>query len=716
MNEITKLLNFSSKKELPVILQSEQAECGLVCLAMISNFYGYRIGMPLLRRRYSVSLKGTNLLSLVKIANELRLSTRPVKIELESLALLKGPSILHWNLNHFVVLKKTTSKSIIIHDPAKGIKTLSWNEASKHFTGVALELAPMSDFEKKEEPEESLKLRDFWKNILGLPQTLSQILLLSLFLQLLTLASPFYMQLIIDEVLVRRDTELLLLLGFCFSSLVLINTGTESIRSQIIIHLSAQINLQMGANLFHHLLRLPISFFEKRHMGDIISRFDSLDNVRELLSRSFVQTVIDGIMTLITITLMFVYSIKLTFIVLILVVVYFSIRMMYINPLKEKTEEKIIELGKEKSSFIESVRGIQTIKMHGYESERHSIWQNQFADYINADIQVAKIGINQSAANTFIFGIENIIIGFFAALMIINGEFSIGMLFAFMTYKMRFIERIDGLISNFVELKMLKLHLARIADIAYTSQEENLYPNDCIYDGHLMTGSLSLKEISFRYAETEPLIFEGLSVDIHAGESIALIGPSGSGKTTLAKIMCGLFKPTNGEIQVDGIKIQQLSLGVYRDQIAAVMQDDQLLSGSIRENICFFHHDADLKKIQQVAKLAAIHNDIMAMPMQYNSLIGDMGTTLSGGQKQRILLARALYRKPQILFLDEATSHLDIKTESLINDAVKRMNITRIIVAHRAETIQSADRIMILTNSKLTEISKEEWSNKIFQE
>lgn len=395
----------------------------------------------------------------------------------------------------------------------------------------------------------------------------------------------------------------------------------------------------------------------------------SLNQIRELLSTSVVQAMIDGIMALLIVVIMLIYSIKLTFIVTVIMSIYFTIRMLLVGPLRKKTEKKLLEQAKEQSNFIESLRGIQTIKMHGFQAERHSLWQTIFAGYINADIKVEKAKIHQNAVQTFLFGLENIIIGAIAALMVIESELSLGMLFAFMAYKMKLVERVDNLTAKFVEFRMLKLHLTRLADIAYSETEKDLH----LDEGHAPhnfqpEGNLTLDNVSFRYADSEPFIFKNISFNINKGESISIIGASGCGKTTLAKVMCGLFVQTDGKVLIDGQDISTISLDKYRSHIAAVMQEDHLLSGSIYDNICFFDPEANMERVQECAELASIHNDIMSMPMRYNSLVGDMGTTLSGGQKQRVLFARALYRKPKILFLDEATSHLDVNTEFVINE------------------------------------------------
>ncbi len=677
---------------MPVILQTEAAECGLACLAMIANYYGHRVDLNTLRRDYPISLKGANLQSLMVTADRLQFSTRALRLELDELNKLQCPSILHWDLNHFVVLKKVTNQSIVLHDPASGQCKLPFKEVSKHFTGVALELTPTKEFKRKKE-ETSVQLSDLWNRISGLKRTLIQVLLLSLLLQVFAIASPFYMQLAIDEVIVSYDFNLLKILALGFFTLMLIEVGVKALRALILIYMGTQLNIQIAANLFHHMVYLPLSYFQKRHIGDIVSRFGSLDKVKEMLTTDLIAAIVDGVMVIGTLVLMFIYSRSLVFVVLTAVALYTLIRLSLYTRLRRLTEENIIAMAKEDSNFMETVRAMQSIKLFGKETQRQTVWQNRYADAMNTGIRLGKLKIVYRAVYGFLFGIENVVVIYLAATQVMGGQLSVGMIFAFMAYKRQFIDKAGSLVDKAIQYKMLSLHLARIGDIALTPREKDLHSQTI---ERCIEGDLQLENIGFQYAETEPFLFKNLQIEIKAGESVCFVGPSGCGKTTLMKIMLGLFEPTQGNVLVDGIDIRHLGLRNYRSQIASVMQDDQLLSGSIADNICFFEPNIDQEAIETCAILAAIHEDIMAMPMGYNSLIGDMGTTLSGGQKQRILLARALYKAPRLLFLDEATSHLDTSLESIINQNIKSIKVTRIFIAHRPETIQSADRVILL--------------------
>ncbi|WP_328701303.1 peptidase domain-containing ABC transporter [Cellvibrio polysaccharolyticus] len=687
------LLNFSVARRLPVIHQTESAECGLVCLAMIASFHGYETDLAHLRQRIQISSHGTNLKNLIDMAARLHLAGRALKLDSDSLGGLQLPCILHWDLNHFVVLKTVKHRKAVIHDPATGERTLTKEEFDKHFTGIALELTPTSKFEIAD-TRKRLGLQHFWSRISGLKRSLLQILALSLLLQVFVVISPYYIQTVVDDVVLRNDQNLLLVLALGFGLLLLIETGTHVLRQWVMLYLSSRLNMQMAANLFRHLIRLPMSYFSSRHMGDIVSRFGSLQSVRELLTTSLVAAIVDGIMAIITLTVMFFYSIKLTFLVLFVVLLYATLRLALYRPLRLLTEEQIVAQARHDSHFMESVRAIQTIKLFQRENDRQGQWQNRLADTINQSIRIARWNIGYETINRLLFGFENLLVIYFAATAVMGNIFSIGMLYAFLSYKSRFVGSMDTLIATWIELKMLGLHMDRLSDVVFTEIEEQ----DDLLPAQLplppLQGKIEVRNLGFQYGETEGPVFQNLNFTIEPGETVAITGSSGCGKTTLIKCLMGLLQPTEGEILIDDRPIKQVP--EYRRQIAGVMQDDQLLAGSIADNIACFESQIDFERLALCAQMACIHDEIIKMPMQYNTLVGDMGNSLSGGQKQRIVLARALYRAPRILFMDEATSHLDVENESMVNSHIKRLTTTQVLVAHRPETVRSAERQIVL--------------------
>lgn len=685
---VAEKLQFWKPDRLKVIRQSEGAECGLVCLTMIADYYGYKTTLGEMRQHFHLSINGATLHDLMQFATKLNLSSRPLRIELDDLEKLQTPCILHWDLNHFVVLKSVNKNKVTIHDPGAGEVSLSMDEVSQHFTGVALELTPTHEFQTKKE-KTRLKFSDFWSKITGLKSSLTLIFVLTLLIQIFTLASPYYMQLVIDDVILTSDTSLLLILAIGFFLVLLFEIATTALRGFSLLHFSNTMNLHLGANLFHHLIRLPMTFYEKRHIGDIISRFGSLQSIRQLLTQGVIEVVLDGLLAIVTLIMILFYSAKLTLVVILAVAVYTLIRLAMYYPFRKISEAEIVAKAEEQSNFMETVRGMQTVKLFGAEIKREGIWQNFYSNAINESIKLGHLQISYTAINRFLFGLENIIVIYLAAELVLEGGFSTGMLFAFMAYKLQFMTKMSNLVEKMIQFKMLGLHFERLADIALTSKEK-LLPDSV--KKHEVEGKIEIKDLSFRYSDATPLVVDNLSLSIKAGESVAITGPSGCGKSTLLKLMLGLTTPDSGQIYVDDVPLEQIGAQQYRQQIAAVMQNDELLSGSVADNIAFFDPNIDMERVYQCATDASIHDDISKMPMAYNSLIGDMGSSLSGGQKQRVLLARALYKKPKILFMDEATSHLDAKLEEDINNAISSLDITRVIIAHRKETVQSADR------------------------
>lgn len=710
MDNVLSLLKFTTRNRLPSILQTEVAECGLACLAMVASYHGHKTDLATLRHKFPISLRGVTLQTLIEIADKLDFACRPLRLELDELDQLQTPTILHWDMNHFVVLKRVTPNYIIIHDPAQGIRKVPLKEVSDHFTGIALELTPTPKFEQKDEVRK-IPFSTFWSRIVGLKSLMLRVFVLSIVLQVFALISPWYVQTIVDNVLMTYDTSLLTVLALGFGLIMLIELATTALRSYILLMFSSMLSIQMATNLFRHLIRLPLPFFEKRHIGDIVSRFGSLSQIESFLTQGIVQAVVDGLMSLATLTMIFIYSPLLASIVIASVALYAIVRFVWYRPFRNINEESIVTKAKESSNFMETIRGIQSIKVFGKESQRQVLWQNRFADSMNTGIRKSKMGIVFTTTNALLFGVENILVVFFAAKLVMNPEagFSVGMMYAFLSYKQQFTSKAAALIENLIELKMLGLHLERLGDIALEKPEAQQTE---MQETAAIKGDIEFKQVNFRYNENEPLVLDNVSLKINQGESVAIIGPSGCGKTTLMKLMMGLFEPESGKILIDGQEISQLGHQTFRSQFGAVMQNDQLLSGSMSENIAFFEAQIDHARVEQAAKMAVIDHDIARMPMAYNTLIGDMGTSLSGGQKQRVLLARALYKQPKILFLDEATSHLDIALEQAVNHAVKQLNMTRVIIAHRPETIASADRVLVLTPEGLVEHPKEAMMQK----
>jgi ATP-binding cassette subfamily B protein RaxB len=674
-----------------LILQSEAPECGIACVAMVAGYHGHRTDLSAMRMRLAPSMKGVTLQHIAAIAQSMKLSPRGVQAPLESLSRLRLPAILHWDMNHFVVLTEASASRITVLDPARGRRVLPLAEASRHYTGVAMEFTPAEGFVRADERERITA----WQLLAaagGLGTTILQVMLLSLALEVFAVASPFFVQLVIDRVVVGRDRDLLTLLGLGFALLVLMQVATTAVRAWLGVYLSTHLNLRLLDSLFGQLLRLPLAWFEKRHIGDVFSRFKSVDAIQRTLTLAFVETLIDGAMVVLTLAVMFWYSPMLTAIVLAAAAAYGLVRWAFYGPQRRAADEQIAHEAKSNTHFIETLRGMLAIKLNLRETQRRVAYQNLVVEHTNAGVAVQNLAIVHRAANGLIFGLENVAVVWLAALLVIDGRFSVGMLFGFLAFKLLFITRVSNLVDKAIEFRMLDLHAERIADIALAEPERNAPAAFALGAAPL---SIEGRGLGFAYG-IEGFAFRGVDVTVLPGETVAIVGPSGSGKTTLVKVLVGLLDRTEGQLAYSGRDVRDWDRAAYRGRIGVVLQDDQLFVGTLEDNISFFDVEHDPERVRECARLAGIAEDIEAMPMQYNTIVGSLGVALSGGQKQRVLLARALYRRPQVLFLDEAFDQLDLAREREITERLKRLGISLVIVSHRPETVREVDRTVRL--------------------
>lgn len=696
-------LGFWSRSRVRLVRQTEVSECGLACLAMVANFHGLDIDLGSLRRRFQPSMRGAALKSLIAIADQMGFAPRAVKLPLEEVANLNMPAVLHWDLNHYVVLEQVKRGRALIHNPDGTSKWYRLSELSKFFTGVALELRPADNFEPADK-RERLRLSQLWRRMSGLKRALVQTLVLSIVLQAFVLASPYYMQVAIDQALPALDRDLLTVLALGFGLFTLINAGATLLRSFVLLSAGTSLSFGIAANIARKLFRLPVSWFEKRHVGDVLSRFQSIQPIQQALTQGAVVAIVDGALAVLTLVVMFFYSPRLAFVALVAFGLYLIVRLVSFSFEREASEAAIIAASKEQSTMIESLRGITTLRLFNREAARHALWQTKLTDSVNAGVGSARIGLWQVTANTLIFGLETVITIWLAIGFVIEGGFSVGMVFAYIAYKTQFLQKSASLVDQAIAFRMLSLHLERLSDIAMSEDDISVGPSATAQTE--LKGGIELKNVTYRYSPTDPLVLHGVDLVVEPGAHVAITGPSGGGKSTLVKILLGLVEPDGGEMLIDGQPLNRFGHKAYHDQLGAVLQDDSLFAGSLAENIALFDDSPDMTRIHAAASAAAIHDDVARMPMGYETLVGDMGSTLSGGQKQRVLLARALYRAPKLLVMDEGTAHLDAQTEQSVNKAIAGMGITRIVIAHRAETIQAADRILFAVGGKLIEIDK----------
>ncbi|VUS84103.1 peptidase domain-containing ABC transporter [Klebsiella pasteurii] len=687
-------LDLRLRQRVPMIHQAESSECGLACLAMICGYYGKNVDLLALRRQFNISSRGSTLVGLTGIAEQLGLSTRPLSLELDELGALKLPCILHWDFNHFVVLVSVKGHRAVLHDPARGRRAVSLTELSHRFTGVALEAWPGSTF-TADSIRQRIHLRTLIGNVHGLKGALGKIFCLSLVFETINLVMPIGTQLVMDHAIPAGDRGLLTLICVGLMLFILLRAAIGMVRAWSGLVMSTLINVQWQSGLFTHLLRLPLGYFERRKLGDIQSRFSSLDTLRSTFTTSIVGAIMDSIMVIGVLVMMVLYGGLLTWVVIAFTALYVLMRLFTYGYYRQLSEEALVRNARAGSYFMETLYGIATVKMQGMAERRIAHWLNLEIDTINTGIRVTKMDMLFGGINTFVAACDQVVILWLGTSLVIDNQMTIGMFVAFGAFRGQFSDRIASLTEFLLQLRMMSLHNERIADIALHPREN--HKPDFPYTGGMQPAGLSIHALSYRYDRQSPAVFDNLNMNIAPGESVAIVGSSGAGKTTLMKVLCGLFTPDSGRVEVNGIDIRQIGINNYHKMIACVMQDDKLFSGSIRENICGFADKVDDAWMEACARASYLHDVIMRMPMGYETLIGELGGGLSGGQKQRLFIARAIYKKPVILFLDEATSALDKESEMMVNQAIKALSITRVIIAHRESTISSVDRVICLT-------------------
>lgn len=687
---------FSSR--FPTILQTESTECGLACVAMLANYYGHNVSLRELRLKFPVSLKGMALGAILRVCKHNGLSSRPVRTNLAGLHQVKLPCILHWNFNHFVILRAIDQGQALIVDPAHGERRISFEHLSRSFTGVAVEVWPSEGFAEAK-PEKRLPLSRIAGRLRKYRRAVAVVLLLALVVECLTAIAPYYIQLVVDNAVGANDQDIFTILAAGFAGLYIFKNITVAVRGWFLMYLGTSLNVQWKDNVLGHLLSLPLEFFEKRHVGDVMSRFSSVEAIQRMITSSFIESILDGLFSVVIVAVLLIYQPLLGSIVLLSALVYFVFRLFLNAQIVEAARNEIIHGARQSSYLLETLRGVRQIKLYGQQDDRRLSWMVLFIEQVNAKIATQKMEVILKFARTLTFDMQGVVVIWLGALLVIDQTYSLGALVAFLGYKVLFEARIAALIDNIFIIQNIQIQAERLSDIVLTKPELKNEPSNRSCQS--LSASLECSGVYFQYSLFERNVIDGLDLHVTEGESVALIGSSGCGKSTLFNVILGVYQGAKGRILLGGEDVMSLGVDNIRSLVGVVLQDDILFAGSILENIAAFDAHVDIEWVKRCAELASISKEIDAMPMGYFTLVGDMGTVLSGGQKQRIMLARAFYKKPRILLLDEATSHLDVTNERSVNRSIKSLNMTRIFIAHRPETVLSADRILLMDKGRI---------------
>jgi ATP-binding cassette subfamily B protein RaxB len=678
-------------------MQDEMAECGYASLVMCLQTHGDLITLAELRENYPIGISGSNFLQLGDIAEIRGFQCDSYELSLDEIPDLQTPCILHWDIDHFVVLTKVTKNKIVIHDPAVGEIIYNKEEVNKHFTGYALELTPTAAVNKTAKPNKRMSVFDFMQGS-NLKKHLLYTVFMALVLQLMALCIPLIMQTTIDELISIKETGYILGLTIVGIAIIVVTLFLSLLKSWTLLFIGYRWHAHFSSYYFKKITNLSTSYIEQRGSSDIYSRFRSLDHIKDALSEQLVAGIIDSIMIIVTFFALIMYNLNLALVTLGFFLIYSMVRYNIYHKEQSHTRKEILANAKEDQYFLETVRNIESVKIFNAQRQRQQGWKKWYTQGVNENIELAKVKMWILSGQQFLNQFELLTLLFLASVTVINGQLTLGGLFAFFTLRQLFSEQGKKFIDTLIHFKVLSVHLDRLDDIEKEPPEQQCTtPFDADFSPK---GTIELRNISFKHKGADHYLFKNYNLTIQAGENVAITGESGTGKTTLMKIMMGLLPIESGQILLDNQDINTIGINNYRHHIAAVLQGETLMTGSILQNIVFTNQQCQMEKLRSVCEQACVLEDITRMNMQFNTLVSEGAAHLSGGQVQRLLLARALYKSPTLLFLDEATAFLDPIKEKKIIAHLKKYTFTRISIAHRQETVVQADREIKLTLPK----------------
>jgi len=700
LHHLALLLGTVHRRRVPVLLQMSAVECGAACLAMILSYYGRQTQVAECRECFGVGRDGVSARTLVNVARTFGLRVKALSLEPVDLKDVHLPAIAHWDFNHFVVVESWSAKQVEIIDPALGRRELSTDEFDAGFTGVVLTVEPGVQFESRRHSKR-LSWRTYLSEVVRHnPGVLVQVLGAELLLQVFGLALPVFTAVLVDDVLPFRITNVLTILGIGLVIVVLAQMVTTYLRAALLIYLQMRLDAPMTFGFFEHVLSLPFRFFQQRASGDMLMRLGSIETIRQTLTSQSMSVVLDGSFVLVYLAIVFARDTFFGVLILGVGLLQIAFLLAANRQVRRLTQQYLSAQGKSQSYVVEALTGIATLKASGAEDRALDHWSNLFFEQLHLSQRRSRVSVIVETAMTTLRTFSPLILLWVGAYRVLGGVMSLGTMLALNALAISFLTPLSSLVSNGQQLQLVGAQLDRLTDVLEAEPEQDLEATR--FAPHL-TGRVELKDVSFRYDPGVPLVLRDISVTIEAGQKVALVGRTGSGKSTLAKLLLGLYAPTEGDILYDDIALHGLNYRALRSQLGVVLQESFLFSGSIRQNIAFNDPSLSLTDVIEAARLAAIHDEVVHMPMGYETEVAEGGSGLSGGQRQRLAIARAVAHAPAILVLDEATSHLDVVTEGLVDQNLSRLSCTRIVVAHRLSTIRNADLILVLDQGTIVE-------------
>jgi ATP-binding cassette, subfamily B, bacterial len=686
------------RPRIPYVAQVTSSDCGSACLAMVLARYGVAVELRELAQSLGPGRDGSSLLAMRDVADAYGLKGRLLRLEPESLSELPAGTILHWEFTHFVVLERAGPHGTDVVDPAVGRRRVSPAELGRSFTGLALA------FEEGPSPADRGARRK--PKATGPPARallrhwplLTHVAGISFLVTLCAMATPLLLTAIIDRVLPHRDHGLLFAAGVGVAAAAGLYFLASLVRGTLLLHLRTQLDLEITRAFVEHLVNLPFAFFQTRSRGDLMLRLNSNSEVREILTAGALSAVLDGSFVLVYVIVLFALSPAIAWLAIALGAAQISILVWSQGPQKRLTSRYLQAQSRVNNHQIELLGGIETLKSMGREDRAVERWSALFVDVLNASLVRGRLTTIVESLLATLRVAAPLCLTWFGAREVVAGRLPLGTMLALVSLSMAFLGPLSTLVTTGLRFSTLASYLDRIADVLETPVERT--GGQPVVD---LRGSVRLEQVQFRYAPDAAPTLSDVDLEIHPGEFVAIVGPSGAGKSTLARLLAGLLVPCEGRLLYDGTPLGELDLRSLRRHLGIVTQQPQLLGLTVRANIAFADPAASLDHVIAAARAARLHDEILAMPMGYDTLVGDGGMSLSGGQRQRLALARALLGRPALLILDEATSALDAVTEQAIQQELAAMRCTRVVIAHRLSTVLDADLIVVLDNGRIVE-------------
>ena len=689
-------------RRVPVILQMTRNECGAACLAMVLTYYGHETTISECRQYLYSGRDGLTARDISQAGRDMGLRVRAFSMEPSNLAEVPVPAIIHWNFNHFLVIERWSPDSVKVVDPAVGRRRLTAEEFNAGFTGVVLTMEPGADFQRKRS-DDKLTWHSYLRSLLQTPGTkgfLAQLMAASALLQILGLVFPLFTMVLVDTILPTQAMSLLVTLGIGMIILVLAQAALSFLRGLLAIYLQPRLDAEVMLGFFEHVLMLPFRYFQERSSGDLLMRLGSIASIRAELTNKTVSAVLDGTMAILYLVVLMIWQPLFGFLALIFGFVQVLLLVGSTRRLYELTERSLSAQAESQSYLVEALTGVATLKASAAEDRAMEQWSNLFFKQLNISIRRSYLMNVVETGLAVIGSLAPLVLLLVGGYLVLQGEMTLGTMLAVTSLAISFIGPLSSLVATGQQLQLVGANLERIGDVLKATPEQDVQQ---VRPAPQLTGRIELNGVSFRYHPNAPWAIRNVTVDIQPGQKIAIVGRTGSGKSTLSMLLLGLYLPELGEIRYDDLSLSQINVRTLRNQFGVVLQEPSLFSGSIRRNISFLDPNISMDQIVEAAKLAAVHDEIVTLPMGYETNIAEGGANVAGGQRQRLAIARALVHNPAILLLDEATSDLDVITESIVDKNLSYLACTRIVIAHRLSTVRNADLILVLDEGFIVE-------------